>query len=246
MYQMEVNGQFEAPAALSWEKSPWSSMDMRLGGAQSGCWRSGEQASSSPNHYSLHKRDLKFSWRHYIMKSFRAICCVNAELVSDVSGTVSITPRRESETSENSQLHRPQYYINRNSYNNSADETRLTGKINSGRRAALVCSNINTEVRIPLECLSVIFWPVRILLQMIYCGQSQYITLERFLSNCSHVSLEKQANLEMKLLLSLWCTSVVKICPKIAYIYIYIYIYTVKGHITFPLVEVKLSLCLTN
>jgi hypothetical protein len=45
---MEVSGQLHAPAALPQEKSPWYSLDRRLGGAQSRSGRGGEEKNSQP------------------------------------------------------------------------------------------------------------------------------------------------------------------------------------------------------
>jgi hypothetical protein len=45
---VEVNGQRYAPAALSQGKSPWYSLDRRMGGLQSRSGRGGEEKKSQP------------------------------------------------------------------------------------------------------------------------------------------------------------------------------------------------------
>jgi hypothetical protein len=43
---MEVSGQLHAPAALPQGKSPWYSLDKRMGGPQSSSERGGEEKNS--------------------------------------------------------------------------------------------------------------------------------------------------------------------------------------------------------
>jgi hypothetical protein len=45
---MEVSGQLHAPAASHQVKSPWYTLDMRLGWPQSQSGRSGEEKNSQP------------------------------------------------------------------------------------------------------------------------------------------------------------------------------------------------------
>jgi hypothetical protein len=48
LQNMEVSGQFHAPAALPQGKGPWYPLDRRLGGPQSRSGRGGEEKNSRP------------------------------------------------------------------------------------------------------------------------------------------------------------------------------------------------------
>jgi hypothetical protein len=45
---MEVSGQLHAPATLPQGKSPWYTLERRMGGTQSRSGRSGEEKNSQP------------------------------------------------------------------------------------------------------------------------------------------------------------------------------------------------------
>lgn len=215
---MEVNGQFQALTALSWEKSPWSSMEDPRADVDAVANKPARSLITTAYTNATGSFAATLCNEVFASDQFcQCAACVwrfgdclrhttEKETISETSDT-KYTPTRQIPR-EDSLIYTsrpslsyavPQYYINRNSFNTYADET------NCGRRAALGCSNVSTEVRI-----SVIFWPVRVLLQMIYCWQSQYIILERILSNYSHVKSWESGKFRNKIiqiwdLLSLWC-----------------------------------------